>query len=211
MIESFGEIVKTVHTTEISEAENLSEYLGETSEADGLADELPFVPERNLASFNEDVELKEVTENSKTFETYEEMQKFLLENMANKPPYSPDAKDWFGKEGKITIKNIGKDEVWIYTNPEGISVPYIDGYPEFPPEVKHPFIKDLNIGEFTGNRNVDKGLYIKELKNEYGLNDIPDGYTLHHDKENGKMQLIKSEYHKEFRHAGGHSLYKGVA
>lgn len=211
MIESFGEILKTVHVTEISEAENLSEYLGETSEADGLADELPFVPERNLAAFNENVELKEVTENSKTFEKYEEMQKFLLENISNKPYYSPDIKNWIEKGGKITIKDIGKEKAWIYTNPEGISVPYIEGYPEFPSEVKHPFIKDLNIGEFTGDRNEDKRLYLNELKNEYGLDDIPDGYTLHHDKENGKMQLIKSEYHKEFTHAGGHSLYKGVA
>lgn len=85
---------------------------------------------------------------------------------------------------------------------------YVDGYPVFPPETKHPDIGDLSIGEFTGDRNEDKKLYLEVLEEEYGLTEIPEGYALHHDSENGTMQLVKEEYHKEFTHAGGHSKFK---
>ena len=39
---------------------------------------------------------------------------------------------------------------------------------------------------------------------------MPDGYDLHHDSKNGNMQLVKTDWHKEFTHAGGHSLFKEV-
>ena len=48
----------------------------------------------------------------------------------------------------------------------------------------------------------------EKLEEEYGLTDIPDGYSLHHDTENGVMQLIKDDYHKKFTHAGGYSIFK---
>ena len=86
---------------------------------------------------------------------------------------------------------------------------YIDGYPVFPPEAKHPVIGDINIGKFTGDRNEDKSLYLEKLEEQYGLTDIPEGYVLHHDSVNGNMQLVKADWHKEFTHAGGHSLFKG--
>ena len=87
-------------------------------------------------------------------------------------------------------------------------MPYVNGSVQFPAEAKHPFIKDINIGHFTGDRNADKNLYLKELQKQYGLSSIPEGYALHHDTTNGNMQLIKKDWHSEFTHAGGHSMYK---
>lgn len=137
-----------------------------------------------------------------------ELEKTYKEIKADKPLNSPNIAKWFENGGKIEIIEKDGKTVWIYVNPEGVKVSYVDGYPVFPPETKHPNIKDISIGEFTGDRNEDKRLYLEKLEEEYGLTEIPDGYVLHHDSENGKMQLIKEEYHKEFTHAGGHSKYK---
>ena len=126
----------------------------------------------------------------------------------SKPEQSPVPEKWFEKGGQIRIEeNDGKIE-WTYINKEGIEVKYVDGYPVFPQETKHPFIGDINIGSFTGDRNKDKELYKEKLYEEYGLTDKPTGYVIHHDSENGNLQLIKTEYHTEFTHEGGHSKYK---
>ncbi len=126
----------------------------------------------------------------------------------SKPEKSPDSIKWIEKGGKIKIEvKDGKAE-WTYINEEGIEVRYIDGYPNFPKETKHPFIGDINIGSFTGDREKDKKLYKEKLQEEYGLTDIPAGYVVHHHSENGVLQLIKGEYHGEFTHQGGHSKYK---
>lgn len=126
----------------------------------------------------------------------------------NKPPNSPDIAKWFENGGTVRIEQIDSKSVWTYTDAKGRSVQYIDGKVKFPPEAKHPIIEDISIGEFTGDRNTDKKLYLEKLEEEYGLTDIPDGYVLHHDTENGILQLIKEDYHKEFTHAGGYSMYK---
>ena len=126
----------------------------------------------------------------------------------DKPPNSPDIAKWFENGGTVSIEQIDSKSVWTYTDAKGKSVQYIDGKVKFPPEAKHPIIEDISIGEFTGDRNTDKKLYLEKLEEEYGLTDIPDGYVLHHDTENGMLQLIKEDYHKEFTHAGGYSMYK---
>ena len=125
-----------------------------------------------------------------------------------KPDNSPNIVKWFDAGGMIDIIEQDGKTVWNYTNPEGITVSYIDGYPVFPPEAKHPYIDDIDIGYFTGDRVTDKKIYCECLKSEYGLTNIPEGYALHHDSKNGIMQLVKTEYHEEFRHAGGHSKFK---
>lgn len=127
---------------------------------------------------------------------------------ADKPPYAPDIANWFENGGTIKVEQIDGKSVWTYTDAENKSVQYIDGKVRFPPEAKHPIIDDLSIGTFTGDRDKDKKLYLKKLEEEYGLTEIPDGYVLHHDTENGVMQLVKEDYHKEFTHTGGHSMYK---
>lgn len=126
----------------------------------------------------------------------------------NKPPNSPDIAKWFENGGTVRIEQIDSKSVWTYIDAKGRSVQYIDGKVKFPSEAKHPIIEDISIGKFTGDRNTDKKLYLEKLEEEYGLTDIPDGYVLHHDTENGILQLIKEDYHKEFTHAGGYSMYK---
>lgn len=126
----------------------------------------------------------------------------------SKPVLSPDPTKWFEKDGKIIIEEKDGKIEWTYVNKEGIAVKYVDGYTIFPEETKHPYIGDISIGAFTGDREKDKILYKEKLYEEYGLTDIPTGYVLHHDSENGNLQLIKKEYHEEFTHQGGHSKYK---
>ncbi len=126
----------------------------------------------------------------------------------DKPPNSPNIAKWFENGGSIRIEKVDGKDVWTYIDKDGREVKYVDGYPEFPPEAKHPVIGDINIGEFTGDRNEDKKLYLKALEEQYGLTEIPEGYALHHDSKNGNMQLVKEDWHKEFTHAGGHSKYK---
>ena len=126
----------------------------------------------------------------------------------SKPKNSPNVVKWFESGGKIAVSEQDGKRVWTYINSEGIAVKYIDGYPVFPPETKHPDIGDISIGVFTGDRKEDRKLYLEILEDEYGLTEIPDGYVLHHDSQNGTMQLVKEEYHKEFTHAGGHSKFR---
>lgn len=125
-----------------------------------------------------------------------------------KPPRSPDIEKWFNNGGIIKIEEKDGKQSWTYIDSEKREVSYVDGYPVFPPEGKHPVIGDINIGKFTGDKNIDKKLYKEKLLELYGLTDIPDGYDLHHDSENGNMQLVKSDWHRRFPHIGGHYKFK---
>lgn len=138
----------------------------------------------------------------------EELGKTYGEIKENKPLNSPNIAKWFENGGSIRIEELEGKSVWTYIDGAGREVSYIDGYPSFPPEAKHSIIGDIDIGSFTGDRNEDKKLYLKKLEEQYGLTEIPERYDLHHDPKNGIMQLIKSDWHKEFTHAGGHSLFK---
>lgn len=46
------------------------------------------------------------------------------------------------------------------------------------------------------------------LEKDYGITEIPEGYVVHHDIENGILQLVEEKIHKEFTHIGGYSLYQ---
>jgi hypothetical protein len=126
----------------------------------------------------------------------------------DKPLNSPNIKKWFEKGGSIQVWEAAGKKIWTYIDNIGREVSYINGEIVFPPEAKHPVIGDINIGKFTGDRLEDKRLYLEKLEKLYGLTEIPEGYVLHHDTRNGNMQLIKSDWHKEFTHAGGYSKFK---
>ena len=126
----------------------------------------------------------------------------------NKPKYSPDIKKWFENGGSIEIQNIEGKQIWTYTSSVGDSVPYIDGYFKFPNEYLNPTINSIDIGEFTGDRSKDIDKMMAILEEDYGITEIPDGYIVHHDIENGILQLVDENIHKEFTHIGGHSIYK---
>lgn len=127
----------------------------------------------------------------------------------NKPKYSPDVKQWFAKGGSLEIKEINGNEIWIYTNSNGDSVPYINGYVKFPKKYLHPDIREVDIGSFSGNRFIDNEKLLEVLKSDYGIVETPDGYIPHHDIHNGVFQFVEESIHKEFTHIGGNSLYGG--
>lgn len=146
---------------------------------------------------------------SNTFHSLNDMKDGMNMNYSElksaKPPHSPNLSKWYDNGGAIRVD---ENNTWSYIDAEGREVPYIDGYPRFPAEAKNSVIDDISIGKFTGDRNLDKQLYLERLSEDYGLTEIPDGYALHHDVQDGNMQLIKMDWHKEFTHAGGHSLFK---
>lgn len=46
---------------------------------------------------------------------------------------------------------------------------------------------------------------LEQIEND----DTPDGYTWHHDAEEGKMQLVDTETHQKTGHTGGRSIWGG--
>ena len=70
-------------------------------------------------------------------------------------------------------------------------------------EYLNPQIKSVVIGEFTGDsgKDIDKMLAI--LEEDYGITESPEGYIVHHDIENGILQLVDENIHTEFTHIGG--------
>ena len=140
--------------------------------------------------------------------------KFVKEN---KPERSPIPKNWFKKGGSIRIETYKNgDQVWIYTNADGISVPYVPKIIneelkkviEFPEEVMYKGNKKLakiNIGNFTGDRALDKKLAIEILEKRGIFN--YEGYIIHHGNSDGILYLIKENVHKEFSHCGGYYYF----
>lgn len=72
----------------------------------------------------------------------------------------------------------------------------------------NPTIKSVDIGEFTGDRGKDIDKMLSILEEDYGITEIPEGYIVHHDIENGILQLVDEKIHTEFTHIGGHGIYK---
>ena len=140
--------------------------------------------------------------------------KFVKEN---KPERSPIPKNWFKKGGSIRIETYKNgDQVWIYTNADGISIPYVPKIIneelkkviEFPEEVMYKGNKKLakiNIGNFTGDRALDKKLAIEILEKRGIFN--YEGYIIHHGNSDGILYLIKENVHKEFSHCGGYYYF----
>ena len=121
---------------------------------------------------------------------------------------SPDIKKWFSNGGLIEIQNIDGKQIWIYTSAVGHTVPYVDGYIEFPDKYLNPTIKFVDIGGFSGDRSKDINKMMAILEEDYGITEIPDGYVVHHDTINGILQLVDENIHQEFTHIGGYSLYQ---
>ena len=128
----------------------------------------------------------------------------------NKPKGSPIPKNWFEKGGTLEIETLDDgSQIWKYTSSKGDTVPYINQQVKFPKQYMFPDedIAEFSIGKFTGDRELDKKAALEFLRSE-GYDEIPDGYVLHHDYENGKMQLIEEEIHRIFTHYGGNYYNK---
>lgn len=59
----------------------------------------------------------------------------------------------------------------------------------------------VNIGNFTGDRVLDRKLVIEALKKQ-GIKNIK-GYVIHHTSDDGILQLIEENIHSDFSHYGG--------
>ncbi len=118
--------------------------------------------------------------------------------LKTKPPYSPRPKRWLKKGGKIEIAADGN---WIYTDLDGVTVKYTDGYPDF--ETAGVVEQKVNIGGFK-NRTSD----VRKANALVSGGPCKKGYVWHHSQDGQTMMLIKEEIHKKFTHRGGFSLMK---
>lgn len=116
--------------------------------------------------------------------------------LKTKPRYSPNPKRWIKKEGSIAID---KDGNWIYTDCNGVTVKYIDGYPDF--ESAGTVEQKVNIGEFR-NRSSDARKADKLAPN----GPRKKGYVWHHSPDGCTMMEISEYIHKKFTHMGGYAI-----
>jgi hypothetical protein len=126
---------------------------------------------------------------------------------------SPTPEKWYKKGGSISINEEG---TWTYTNKEGQSVSYPNGYPDFT-EYAHPTVKPVEIEVSTPkNPQTDfKAANEKARLNKDSdppvpaSNKPPEGYTWHHHEDGKTMILVDEDVHREFRHIGGQSAVNG--
>ncbi len=126
--------------------------------------------------------------------------------MQRKPPYSPALRRWFNQDGTVEIRVENGHDIWTYTTADGISGTYIDGNIRFSRGQLYADVGEVNIGSFSG-RFSDRQKVIKVLAADYGVEKIPDGFVLHHDINNGVIQLVRKDVHSIFTHRGGFSIF----
>ena len=121
------------------------------------------------------------------------------ELLLQKPKNSPNPKRWLNNGGSISIDN---DGVWTYIHPDGHSVKYTDGFPDFKSAglVK----QEVDIGEF--NNYYDDFNKADELAPN-GPRDATNN-TWHHHQDGKTMQEVNKEIHKDYTHRGGMSIKK---
>ena len=215
------DVVDAARTLRLAQDDPLgaaAQYVGSRALTHGLG----AIGKKLYAKANVDVEAPKV-EKTERYSQWEEMKlghknevtKFVREN---KPLGSPTPKKWL-EQGKILQIDTLDDgtQIWKYTNSSGVTVPYvpkrINGelvhVVEFPESVMFANDRELatvSIGEFTGDRALDRKLAIQAFS-EQGIDDL-SGYVLHHDYKNGIIQLIDATVHAEFAHYGGYYYLK---
>ncbi|WP_181676267.1 T7SS effector LXG polymorphic toxin [Listeria rustica] len=142
-----------------------------------------------------------------------EMKNISKKIMATKPMNSPVPEKWIKKGGSIAIDSKG---TWSYTNKNGQTVRYPDGYPDFT-DYSHPSIKPVQIKVMSPkNPQAD----FKAANELAGLNKdsnppvptlsrAPEGYTWHHHEDGTTMILVDFDVHQQFKHIGGQSTING--
>lgn len=120
------------------------------------------------------------------------------EIIETKPKNSPLAKKWLDKGGTIEIDSSKIPPEWIYTDWEGNTIKYTDGFPDFkngiPPQVKKEVV--LENG-FEGR-----------IKDFSKAGDAGLGNTWHHHQDGKTLQAVDSAIHRRFTHRGGISILK---
>jgi len=135
--------------------------------------------------------------NEGTGKTFTQGSKIPDELLVNKPSYSPAVNKWLDGGGKIEIDN----GTWKYTNSEGVSVLYRNGYPDF--KGSGHVIQEVDIGPF------------RERSADFRLADqlAPNGpknprNTWHHNEDGRTLQEVNRRTHEMFTHKGGISFMK---
>ena len=118
--------------------------------------------------------------------------------LKTKPPYSRVPKDWIKAGGSITIDKYGN---WIYTDWYGVSVKYINGYPDY--KGAKAVVQEVDIGGFI-SRGVDRRKADRLAPN----GSRQRGNVWHHSQDGHTMQEIDGELHRRFTHKGGFTLRK---
>ena len=98
---------------------------------------------------------------------------------------------------------VDEHNIWTYTNSDGVSVKYINGYPDF--KSAGLVIQEVNIGEFK-NRKHDANKANKLAPNGPRHN----GNVWHHSEDGETLQEISGKIHKQFTHQGGICRMKGI-
>ena len=118
------------------------------------------------------------------------------EILASKPLNSPSPDKWLKGNGGISIDADGN---WIYTNSDGISVRYVQSFPDF--KQAGLAIRQVDVGPFRG--------YYKDFELAEKMiadNPIIDVvYTWHHMEDGHTLQAINRAVHRQFTHRGGMS------
>lgn len=131
----------------------------------------------------------------KSFKQGDSIPKNILDT---KPKNSPNPEKWLNNGGKVEIEN----DVWKYTNKDGVTVKYNNGYPNFKEagQVK----QEVDIGGFKDYRTDF------ELADELAPNGPRDSInnTWHHNEDGKTLQEVDKFIHKEFTHRGGMSIKK---
>jgi hypothetical protein len=128
--------------------------------------------------------------------------------LLTKPEYSRVPEKWLNeKNGTISIDSNG---VWTYTNKRGISVSYINGYPDFTP-FYHPTVGPVKIkvskptDRPKDNKAANKAAKLNKDSDPpvLDMDQPPSGYTWHHLEDGETMVLVERKVHSEFTHSGG--------
>ncbi|MBN3818327.1 hypothetical protein G3N57_17700 [Paraburkholderia sp. Se-20369] len=119
-----------------------------------------------------------------------------------KPLNSPDVTKWINKGGTVHVEV--ETGTWVYTNAQGVTVRYPNGYPDFSPHA----VRSVDVPGLEGNHS-------RAPTGDFGKADAMAGSaadyrnnTWHHHENMVTMQEVPKDIHGEFTHRGGVSNLK---
>ncbi len=121
--------------------------------------------------------------------------------LRTKPKNSPDARKWLDKGGSIEVDTSKIPPEWTYTDWEGNTIKYVDGFPDFKSAGFVDQEVRLKDGFDTRSKDFSRADKLAEKPK------APDA-TWHHHEDGETLQEIKTRIHARFTHRGGFSLRK---